>query len=233
MKKLLVLLSLFTFVSCTIHEETNEQEKTAEVQKDYFVSSEKAKAVALSFLGETKIGHNNYKAFSNVPVPGFENKKIDKVIMVPDEKETPAVYIVTFINGGYIVVSATTKVSPILGYSFDTVFDLENVPSGLVEWLSDRVDRIHIINYIEGVEIPLNVKDDWNRYIPIGTGGEDGNGGYPAGSEVVEVKPLLSTTWGQGQGYNNHSPEINCNGIIKKRLYRLCCYCCCSSYEIS
>ncbi|MEC4114480.1 C10 family peptidase [Myroides pelagicus] len=33
---------------------------------------------------------------------------------------------------------------------------------------------------------------------------------------MVEVKPLLATNWGQGQGYNNYSPEINCNGIIKK-----------------
>lgn len=60
------------------------------------------------------------------------------------------------------------------------------------------------------------MKDQWSRHLNIGTKAEDGNGGYPAGSETVEIKPLLSTNWGQGQGYNNFSPDISCKGIIKK-----------------
>lgn len=203
-------------MSCSMHDDVNEKSLKPENKENYFVSIESAKNVALSFLGTPRLEDSRYKSLSNAPVPGFENKKIDKVIIVPDEKETPAVYIVTFVNGGYIVVSATTKESPVLGYSLDSVFDLEDVPSGLVEWLSNRVDRIQVINYTEGIVIPIEVKDEWNRYISIGEGGEDGDGGYPAGSEMVEVKPLLTTNWGQGQGYNNYSPEINCNGVVKK-----------------
>lgn len=88
MKKLLLLLPIFTFISCNIHD-IKVKSLESKSQKKYFVSSETAKSVALSFLSNSRSESNKYASFNNTLVPGFENKKIDKVLMVPDKNKTP------------------------------------------------------------------------------------------------------------------------------------------------
>lgn len=213
MKKKLLLLFTFGFLLSCSQEDNNLYESSSIEKETFLVSSDIAKSVALSFLGKSNEKKTMGKSTKDVPVPGFENRSIEKIIVIPDENDNPALYLVTFLPKGYIIVSATIKETPILGYSLEAKFDINNIPIGLSNWLVNRIDRIQIMNYTKDMIIPSNVHDEWARYIPIEGGG---NPTYPAGSETIEVRPLLNTHWGQGQGYNNLSPELNCSGQLKK-----------------
>ncbi|QQT99138.1 C10 family peptidase [Myroides odoratus] len=90
---------------------------------------------------------------------------------------------------------------------------MNNIPIGLADWFINRMEKIQLLNYTEGMEIPSNITEEWDRNIPLE--GED-NPTYSAEPEYVEVAPLLKTQWGQGNGYNNYSPEFNCSGEFKK-----------------
>ncbi len=57
----------------------------------------------------------------------------EEVIIIPDENNEPAIYVVTFNPKGYIIISATSKETPILGYSDDNSFDIDNIPLGMAE----------------------------------------------------------------------------------------------------
>ncbi|MGG5507244.1 MULTISPECIES: C10 family peptidase [unclassified Myroides] len=203
---------MFFILSCSSDENRREEEKGFS-ETEYFVSSEMAKSVALSFLGTPQHGHDTSQSNKAESIPDFENRDIDKVLVIRDEDNVIVLYVVTFLPKGYIVVSGTRKEIPILGYALDVIFDMDHIPVGLADWFINRMEKIQMLNYTEGMEIPSNVMEEWNRNIPLE--GDD-NPPYSADPIFVEVAPLLQTQWGQGKGYNNFSPEFNCSGEWKK-----------------
>ena len=211
MKKLLILF-VFFILSCSSDENKIQQEKSL-IQTDLFVSSDAAKSVALSFLENSQKEYKQNQSANFVPIPGFEDHEIDQVIVVRDENNVIVLYVVTFLPKGYVVVSATKKEMPVLGYALDAKFDVENLPVQLADWFINRIEKIQFLNYSEGMEIPSNVTEEWDRNIPI-EGGD--NPTYSADPIYNEVQPLLQTLWGQGIGYNNYTPEFNCAGELKR-----------------
>lgn len=59
---------------------------------------------------------------------------VEETIVVPDENGNPAIYVVKFEEKGYFIISASIKEKPILGYSYEDVFDIDNMPLGLANW---------------------------------------------------------------------------------------------------
>lgn len=190
------------------------------------VSIDSAQRVALSFSKtDDFIGKPNKNEFpyarKSSPFLGFEEKDIDEVIIIPDEKESPAMYIINFSPNGYIIVSATMKESPILGFSVDSKFQFEVIPLGLAEWLVGRMEKIQTLKYKEGLEIPLEVSQEWSFWWD-----EEEFGGEEEEEEEEEITvirewetqtqvgPLLQTLWGQGTGYNDlvNDGNLNCGG---------------------
>ncbi|EKB09039.1 Spi family protease inhibitor [Myroides odoratus] len=114
MKEKLFILFVFFILSCSSDENRIEQEKGFS-QTEYFVSSEMAKSVALSFLGTSQHGQDTSQSNKIAPIPDFENRDIDKVIVIRDEDNVIVLYVVTFLPKGYIVVSGTRKEMPVLG----------------------------------------------------------------------------------------------------------------------
>lgn len=212
MKKNLLVLFVFFILSCS-SDENKIQEEGSLRETDLFVSSDMAKSVALSFLENAQKEYKQNQSADFVPVSGFEDHEIDQVIVVRDEKNVVILYVVTFLPKGYIVVSATKKEMPVLGYAIDVNFDVDNLPIGLADWFINRIEKIQFLNYSEGMEIPSNVREEWDRNIPIE---EEENPPYSAEPLYNEVSPLLQTLWGQGRGYNNYTPELNCDGQLKR-----------------
>ena len=109
---------------------------------------------------------------------------------------TDALYIFNF-DHGYVVVAADDHACPILGYSEDAPFDVENIPEGLRYYLGYYARQIQFaIDHDLPTEVAI--ADQW----------------YLLGKEGVTMKnrmsksvsPLLATTWNQDYPYNYYAP---------------------------
>jgi len=122
-------------------------------------------------------------------------------------------YVVTFSPNGYIIISATKKESPILGFSSNSSFDFDNLPLGLAEWLVGRMDKIQTLKYSKDIEIPTEIENEWVQRAPP----MDEEVIVSGGTEHNQVGPLLQTIWGQGVGYNNLAPNMSCSDYSNGR----------------
>ena len=99
---------------------------------------------------------------------------------------------------GFVIVSADDYATPILGYSDEGQFDVNDVPVQLQDYLHDFVEQIQygIENHVEADE---QITRQWELVRTVGRLNENRDG------EVVE--PLVSALWGQGCYYNDMCPE--------------------------
>ena len=110
-------------------------------------------------------------------------------------------YVFTLGNGGFILVSGDDCVMPVLAYSENTPFVLENMPDHIMEWMQmydNQIafyrSRVGRLDY-GGSQV---VENQW-RSLSEGT---ILRSQYPSA-----VSPLLSTTWNQSPYYNQLCPQ--------------------------
>ncbi len=200
-KSLLALIILgFFFYSC-------EKREVSEIlptnTENFEVSAKLAERVAFNFSNGVsfckKLSGNKFKSASLKD--SFEKKRVKEVVVIPDNDGNPSMYVVNFIPKGYVIVSATKKESPILGYSESSVFDFNSIPAGMAMWLIDRVEKIQILKQSESIKISKEVMREW-RWGADGIPDVDDEEVINVGTELEQKGPLLTTLWGQGYGYN-------------------------------
>ncbi|MBQ9586234.1 MAG: C10 family peptidase [Muribaculaceae bacterium] len=93
-------------------------------------------------------------------------------------------------SNGYIIVSGDDKAAPVLGFSDEGTFDINNIPDGLQYW--------------------LDVYSQEMQYLRS-------NPNAPAASirpkRSVSIRPLLTCNWSQSEPYNNLCPTYIEDGI--------------------
>jgi len=99
------------FISCT--KNSHVESESSKTQK-YFVSENKV----LSLL--TKKSLKIEKSATTSPL---REKSIQEVFPVEDEEKNIVYYIINYNNGGFIIVSADERISPILAYSETSDFN--------------------------------------------------------------------------------------------------------------
>ncbi len=133
-------------------------------------------------------------------------------------------YIVTMSPSGYVIVSATKSVLPVLAYSFDSKTDMNNKPPQFIAWTEQYKKQIEFA-ITEKIKPAIAVKDEWDRLLTddisnsfIAKGGKD-------------VAPMLISTWDQGNFYNQMCPEDpagpagHCyTGCVATAMGQLCYY---------
>ena len=99
---------------------------------------------------------------------------------------------------GFVIVSADDCATPILGYSEEGQFDMQNIPIQLQDYLQDFVEQIQygIENHMEAKE---TIVREWELVRTTGRLTENRDG------EMVE--PLITAMWDQGCYYNAMCPE--------------------------
>jgi hypothetical protein len=125
---------------------------------------------------------------------------IDTVYVQKGELDT-LYYIVTFEPQGWVMVAGTDKVEPVLGYSIDSKFTMEQVPEQLKEWLNGIADEIEMVNGDDYQPSSL-VEQKWNSYKSKLLEKQELKAAL-----VSSVGPLLSSNWGQGKYFNEMAPE--------------------------
>ena len=112
-------------------------------------------------------------------------------------------YIVELDPKGFIIVSANTNFIPILGYSFDTSFNIDDLPSQLEEIINSYRDNI--LSGISNNIIPNEkVSNRWIKY----------TNELERDSHLREVPPLITANWNQGGGWNDMCPGNSLVGCV-------------------
>jgi len=151
------------------------------------------------------------------------DRKIKKIDYVLSDKGIIDFYIINFKEEkGFIIISADNRVMPILAFSNNGNFELDEKESGVQLWIASNKQFVKGIR--KGEIIPdENIAELWNiidaRIEPIEPGepGEHGEHGEPIGGDsnpptiisTVTKGPLLNTTWGQGGIFNDLCPIVD------------------------
>ncbi len=100
-------------------------------------------------------------------------------------------------DDGYVIIAADNDVSPILSYSLKGHYTNENLPPAYIEWMDKyKVD----IKYVKENHLKADkkIQREWNDLINVQN--------TKSQKSKSEVAPLLTTTWGQGNYYNDLCP---------------------------
>ena len=103
-------------------------------------------------------------------------------------------------NQGFVMVSAENVVKPILGYNTQGQFSLEKAPSVVADWFAKYSKQI-IYAKVNRIPTTPVITAQWSNYY---NNVQNSSKGLRAGGAVA---PLLTTTWDQGQFYNDMVPS--------------------------
>ena len=103
-------------------------------------------------------------------------------------------------NDGYVIISSDDRTTPVLGFSDTGSFDPDRMPDNMRAWLQGYADEIAWLQqHGSTASSPKKARKK-------------------VGSHSTDyIAPLLSTTWNQGEPYNNLCPEYEDpqNGTLK------------------
>ncbi|MCB0805092.1 MAG: C10 family peptidase [Bacteroidales bacterium] len=128
-----------------------------------------------------------------------------------------------FIGGGYVIVSASQSVKPILAYSFSGYSSEKTNPPAFEAWIQQYTRQIHHAIHTK-VTPSDEVKTGWKHYLasdfhPLNT------------DDSKSVEPMLISNWNQGQFYNTMCPSDpggpagHCyTGCVATAMGQLCYY---------
>lgn len=106
------------------------------------------------------------------------------------------IYYVFNVNKGFIIVSATDAVFPILGYSLTTNYTGDDFPDNFKFLMNQYTDQI-LIAIHKKQEATKTVKQAWKKYT---------DDAFVPDLDMQSVEPLIQTTWSQGCYYNSQFP---------------------------
>jgi len=146
------------------------------------INEEQALLVTQNFLKERNIGKDS-------PLSKISVQEIVK------KDDIPTFYIMNLGDKeGFVIISASEYVSPIVGYSFDSEFGWHPAIQYYLDSYSD-----FILFEQTSKQIPDNlVTKKWNRYLQVQF--------VPQDTIVNEVLPLITSHWNQNKFYNTYCP---------------------------
>ncbi|MBO7133457.1 MAG: C10 family peptidase [Bacteroidales bacterium] len=99
-------------------------------------------------------------------------------------------------DGGFIIVAADDIATPILGYSDAGIFNPNNIPVNMHEWLLGY-DRDISLGISNGVSASPEIAADWRKLV---------SGIAVSQKRSRSVNALVQTRWNQGSPYNTFCP---------------------------
>lgn len=148
------------------------------------------------------------------------NKTIKDIIEHQTHKNQTAFYVINYNEGGFVIIAADDRISPILGFSETGSFSLKanEMPEGVVYWTEEKDNEIQFT-----IDNKLKQSKDvavlWNNVSEnIKSKTKQINYKVPADDPTycpdssITKGPLLTTIWGQGYSYNNLTPLICSSG---------------------
>jgi streptopain len=216
--KLILLLFIIAFNSCSTEIVENDAiqvqlENSIDTDSN-FVNLSEVKGIANEIFSSSK------KMLSK----GTTKKQIKEIKPISDHGKQTSYYIINYEGGGFIIISADKRVYPILAFSNENNFDLnsEYYPGLLVNWLFGQDNYVNKLRDGKIKEV-YNLEDHWkvsaieNRIISAKQNLDFKTTETRNYTLISSHGPLISTSWGQGLGYNNSAPYGNCSDYSNGR----------------
>ncbi|MGD9992252.1 MAG: C10 family peptidase [Salinivirgaceae bacterium] len=212
-KTLIIVLVLILGFSCSKKDENENQNL---LEQANFVSLDMVVDIA------SNIEFPNIESGASLKSSYSKTKEVKKIEEVKNENEVTAFYVVNYNEGGFLLISADLRTSPIIGFSETGSFnvDEENKPDGLKFWIKDAKKQIFEIQKSD-IKASAKEKIAWTlvkeslinevsslKNLPIDECYDH--------TEVITKGPLCtSTPWNQSSGFWNELPYIVCNGYSR------------------
>ncbi len=127
----------------------------------------------------------------------------------------PHTYFYVFNDGasGFVIVAGDDNVTPILGYSYESSFDHQNIPQNVQKWLEGYKSQIRYVieNNIVATE---EIQQEWTSYVS----------GVAPDIEKASVNPLMTTKWNQSPYYNALCPSGTVTGCVATAMAQIMKY---------
>ncbi len=107
-------------------------------------------------------------------------------------------FIVNFVNGGFVLISSTDQVTPVIGYSFEGSYSLSNQPEQLRYWMGEFEKEI-IYHKDNGTKATEEIVVQWNHLLT-------NDPGQLQVHKAKDLSPFLLSNWDQGKFYNELCP---------------------------
>ncbi|MDD3739865.1 MAG: C10 family peptidase [Bacteroidales bacterium] len=141
-------------------------------------------------------GINFYKSHAMAFDLNKSDIQIEKETVIISKSGKDCIYAINFKDEGYILVSADNRTYPVLAYSFEDEFDLENIAPATRLWIDKYLEQFDLIesNYVESTDM---IKSAWETYY---------NNDIVNTKSTKGVSELLTTRWNQNYPYNYYCP---------------------------
>ena len=156
-----------------------------------------AKKVELNEAQQIATKFYNQKFLVNYPGANASFNIIQT--FVNKENNEAVIYIFNFSNDGYAVVPADDRLYPVVGFSFDSKYNLETIPDGArytIGQFGKQVTYVRETDYTATAE----VENAWNDLRSNGT--DD----LSFVENVRDMSPLVQCMWNQDDPYNAMCP---------------------------
>lgn len=213
MKQILFTTTTFALLMLCSCSEKITQEQGSEVLiesiESHVVSSELAMKIASEVLPEE---YNSLRS-----TKGLSQRKISNSFILEDYNKQPALHVINYEDGGFMIISGDDRFTPIQAYSDEGYFPEgeDNMPYGLMLWVEKMKATINYFNENDEIQDEV-VKYEWARLSSRGGGVTKSvtppEQGCEEHTQLVYLGPYLRTKWHQGTPYNEALPNITCNG---------------------
>ncbi len=185
---------------------------------NYQITSDEANLLATSLV----LSNQPSKSVSTKSLSS-SHKKLKNQKTFIDEYNQDVFYAINYKEGGFIILSADKRTMPILAYSIEGEFSLDesSYPLGLQDWLGNSKAYIKETRKNNRKLTNTDAKL-WNLgtmnatisnidkvILPPDDGGGDPGGGT-CQDTYETIGPLVQSKWGQGYPYNEALPYIGC-----------------------
>ena len=166
-----------------------------------------------------------------------EGKSVKRIRTIKDTQQNALYHIITYNEGGFIVVSAEKRARPILAFSDTNDFPIEQeFPAGVKEIMNSYGESIQQLRLKDGAADP-NISREWERLentVAItGLADQSKNSGgrvleqpVDPGCQDSQIYVTLNTaSWGQTHKWNSYMPlqlVYGCTGLPNGRMYTGC-----------
>ena len=158
--------------------------------QDYYVSSEKAKTIGVNFHSHQakKLDPNKY---------GNADYTIKSQTTLKTVSGTDCMHVYNFNQGGFVLVSADIRTTPVLAYSNEGQFDFNNMAPAAKSWIEENyMAQYELITEINAIPNE-NIIEQWSNISKNDFTHDKNNKG---------VDILLETRWDQNFPYNMYCP---------------------------
>ena len=171
MKRLIVLLPFLVFSLFVFSQEVSKEEAMHIGERFY-----KHKAMAFS------IGKSDIVVNSEYLIKSLSGKE--------------SIYVFNYSDGGFVLVSADRRAAPVLAYSFESEFDIDNIAPATQLWIDKYLEQYDLIveNDVVADERMVQMWDEIRDGSLLDT------------KSVKGVDKLIETRWNQNSPYNYFCP---------------------------